>query len=275
MPHPSSQQESGVSPDNHSAPVRIPTTGADPKESVAQLPPHQSVLAASFKKSQQREDITKIRPYICKPLPGASSQSDHIAEIPELTNLYEDSDQATASRIKTADPYLLRKFAGASTNILLLDPRINGGHLRGFIRSKDGFHGSALAQRLRTTLLNNLEARGHRRPLFYMTNILDKTTLQGAPLIFCRYHVAPAGKADFQRIDALTRPICAGSGPVAIVGQGTGNRQQQPNSPRRDTIRFSSHRHLLLTVKIEMNNVRKARSFALSPKVRCRCRAGQ
>ena len=116
-------------------------------------------------------------------------------------------------RARQEDPYPLERSMEADTNVLLRDPRINGGHIRAFIRSKYGSRGSTLAELLEVQylgwLLDAFEDSGSRPASRYLTFSLDKVTENGEPLVYRHYHTDPRGKAEIQYTDALTRPLHA------------------------------------------------------------------
>ena len=108
-------------------------------------------------------------------------------------------------------PYLPKRFLEADTHLLLRRPRINGGHIGGFVRCKSGFRGSTLAEVLEVPslvrLLDALEESGNRPMSQYRPLFLDRITAQGEPLVYCHYHADPRGKAAIEYTDALTRPL--------------------------------------------------------------------
>ena len=154
-----------------------------------QTPEETSILAASLDKIRRLEEIMQILPYICEPLQSALSSSEYITQVPKnwfyvtFTPLYDATDRAYAARARLEDPCLLHRFIEADINILLRDPRVNGGHVRAYISSKFGFHGATIAELLAVPslgwLLDALEDSGTRPASRYMTFILDKVQADG------------------------------------------------------------------------------------------------
>ena len=111
-----------------------------------------SLLDASSRKILRLGEVMQILPYLCETLHSAVCISAYNAEIPKnwlfvaFTNLYESTDRAHNPRLRREDPNLLRRFLEADVNISLRDPRVNGGHIRNFLRSKYGPRGSDLME---------------------------------------------------------------------------------------------------------------------------------
>ena len=197
--------------------VRTDDPQLDPATQADLPPPARTLLEASINRIRGLEEIMQILPYICEPLHSALSRSAFNTQIPKnwfyvtLTQTYDHTDRAQTTRLRGEDPNLLTRFLEADVNILLRDPRVNGGHIRNFLRSKYGLQRSFLVGVLGipslSWLLEAIEDTRARPDSRYMTFILDKATQFGDPLVYCHYHTDPAGKAEIGRTDALTMPL--------------------------------------------------------------------